>query len=94
LVDLVQQCQAQEAANFGFCLNGSVDPQAQPARRIRYVSACDVPEAFLPFDMKIMTGGRTLTGAADVVRPDPRVVAVTLRVPGLHSARVLRDCCT
>ncbi len=81
MLDLIRHCQEQTEADFGFCFNGIVDPKAQAARRTRYDSARNVPEMFLPAELKTVHGGRTPASDGDEVRPDPRVAAVTLSVP-------------
>lgn len=81
VLDLVRHCQAQADADFGFCFNGLTDPAAQASRRARYDRARNVPELFLPAELKAVHGGRTPAAVGDEVRPDPRVAAVTVAVP-------------
>ena len=81
MLDLIRHCQEQTEADFGFCFNGIVDLKAQAARRTRYDSARNVPEVFLPAELKTVHGGRTPASDGDEVRPDPRVAAITLSVP-------------
>jgi predicted dienelactone hydrolase len=81
LLTMVRHCNAHLEEDIGFCLNGAPTPEAQAARRQRFEAARNVPDAFLPADMKQWHGGRTPTAEQPDPRPDPRIVSVTLAVP-------------
>lgn len=81
LLDLVRHCRAQGDADAGFCYNGLADPAARAARKARYDSLPDAPDAYLPAELTALHGGRSPVAGGDDLRPDPRVAAVTVAVP-------------
>ena len=87
LVDPVQgppRAASQRAvalADEGFCFNGATEPTQRAERAASYARARNVPEIFLPSELKNLIGGRAPTAQAPDPRPDARVAAVTLAVP-------------
>lgn len=83
-LSLLQHCNANMAADYGFCLTGTPDAAAQAKRRAMYERARGVPVAFLPGEVTAWQGGRTppSSQAADFdPRPDARIASVSLSVP-------------
>lgn len=88
-LNLVQHCNRVGDADIGFCLQGANSEADRNARQARYRSAKNVPEIFLPKEIKVRHGG---VSDRDDPRPDPRIAAVSLAVPvaAIFSAESLR----
>jgi predicted dienelactone hydrolase len=80
-LNLVQHCNRVQEADVGFCYLGAISGTAREERAASFKRAHNVPEVFLPSEIKALHGGLTPTAEKPEVRPDPRVAAVTLSVP-------------
>ncbi len=77
-----QNCDAHAQDDESFCFQGATDSQARAEREARFAKVRQVPEAFLPADLKALHGGRSpSTAQAADPRPDARVASVSLAVP-------------
>ena len=81
LLNLVRHCNDNAPTDESFCFQGAKDGAARAERQARYDRARNVPELFLPSELKTLHGGRTPSAGQPDPRPDPRVAAVTLAVP-------------
>lgn len=81
MLTMIRHCNANLDADAGFCFNGATDPAKRAERAASYARARNVPEIFLPSELKTLHGGRTPTPQAPDPRPDARIAAVTLAVP-------------
>lgn len=80
-LDLVRHCNQNAQADEGFCFQGAKAPAARAERQAAYDRARNVPELFLPAELKTLQGGLPPTAERPDPRPDTRVAAVTLAVP-------------
>lgn len=80
-LNLVQHCNRVQAADEGFCFQGAASGEARAARLANFERAKNVPEAFLPAEIKALHGGRTPSADQPEIRPDKRIAALTLSVP-------------
>lgn len=81
MLTMIRHCNAHLDADAGFCFNGATEPTQRAERAASYARARNVPEIFLPSELKNLIGGRAPTAQAPDPRPDARVAAVTLAVP-------------
>ena len=81
LLNLIRHCNDNAQADESFCFQGAKDGAARAERQARYDKARNVPDLFLPADLKTLHGGRTPSADQPDPRPDPRVASVTLAVP-------------
>ncbi len=70
LLDLVRHCLVAGDRDRGFCYNDTRTDEARAARRARFESARDVPDALLGPELRASHGGR-----------DPRIVVATVAMP-------------
>ena len=81
MLELVNHCNANAEADEAFCFQGAKAGAARDERQANFDRARNVPEMFLPAELKAVHGGRKPTKAGADPRPDARVAAVTLAVP-------------
>lgn len=80
-LNLIRHCNRFPDDDPGFCFNGATQPDKRAERQAGFDRAKNVPDEFLPADLKALRGGRTPTANQADPRPDPRVASVTLAVP-------------
>ncbi|MBS7806727.1 hypothetical protein [Variovorax sp. PCZ-1] len=80
-LNLVQHCNRVQDADEGFCYQGAASGTARRERQASMLRAQNVPEMFLPEEIKTSYGGLTPQSGNTEVRPDVRIAAVTLSVP-------------
>ncbi len=80
-LNLVQHCNRVQEADEGFCFAGAVSGATRQERAASLDRAKNVPEFFLPSEIKTWHGGLTPSTDKPEVRPDARIAAVTLSVP-------------
>jgi predicted dienelactone hydrolase len=80
-LNLVQHCNRVQEADEGFCYGGAISGVARQERAASLNRAKNVPEMFLPSDIKLLHGGLMPSASKPEVRPDTRISAVTLSVP-------------
>ncbi|TAG26187.1 MAG: dienelactone hydrolase [Burkholderiales bacterium] len=80
-LNLVQHCNRVQEADAGFCYQGARSGAGKQERAASFERAKNVPEAFLPSEIKTLHGGLTPSAGKPDVRPDTRIAAVTLSVP-------------
>jgi predicted dienelactone hydrolase len=80
-LNLVQHCNRVKELDAGFCFQGAASGQAKEERAANFERAKNVPEMFLPAEIKEWHGGRSSSSANGEVRPDKRIAAVSLSVP-------------
>lgn len=90
-LNLVQHCNRVQEADAGFCFQGAATGHAREQRVANFERAKNVPEMFLPAEIKTWHGGLTPSPTKSEVRPDTRIAAVSLSVPvaALFSAESL-----
>ena len=80
MLNLIQHCAQNLDEDIGFCLNGlGQRPELQTQRRRQFEMARGAPEQYLPANLKVSFGGKSIESPDP--RPDPRVAAVSLSVP-------------
>lgn len=80
MLNLIQHCAQNLDEDIGFCLNGMGQrPELQTQRRRQFEMARGAPEQYMPANLKVSFGGKSIE--APDPRPDPRVAAVSLSVP-------------
>ena len=80
MLNLIQHCAQNLDEDIGFCLNGLGQSAEQQARRRRqFEMARGAPEQYLPANLKVSFGGKSIE--APDPRPDSRIAAVSLAVP-------------
>ena len=80
MLNLIPHCAQNLDEDIGFCLNGlGQRPELQTQRRRQFEMARGAPEQYLPANLKVSFGGKSIESPDP--RPDPRVAAVSLSVP-------------
>lgn len=77
VLSLATHCRDHGEDDLGFCYAGAPGADAQAARRQQFEMLRDAPEDRLPEAVRTWQGGRS----EGEVRPDPRVVSVSISVP-------------
>ncbi len=80
-LNLVKHCNRVQELDSGFCYLGAVSGAARQERAASFERAKNVPEVFLPAEIKVVHGGLSPSSGQPEVRPDTRIAAVSLSVP-------------